>query len=338
MRAGSNYLDPDRADAMRLGVAEARSLGEGALTRIGYGDDDARIVVDQLIDNSLCGYRFAGLPRILAIAREARTQNARAPVAIVHETATTALVDGGNNVGYVAVYRGAEIAIAKAKASGIASVGVYNSYFSGRNAYYLERIVEAGLIGMHTASGAPHIVPPGATRPALGTNPIAFGFPSADGPVIVDIGTASLMWGEVLLAAETGEELPDGVAVDAEGNPTRDGKAAAKGGVSAFGGHKGYGLAFAIQALGLLAGAMIPRGQPQDYGFLFLVVDPGAMLPGGPFATQMAALVKAIQATPRQAGVGEIRIPSQRAFRERERRRAEGILVDRAVIDALNAL
>jgi LDH2 family malate/lactate/ureidoglycolate dehydrogenase len=291
-----------------------------------------------LIDKSLCGYRFAGLPRILAIAREARMQNARAPVAIVHETATTALIDGGNNVGYVAVYRGAEIAIAKAKESGVAAVGVYNSYFSGRNAYYLERVVEAGLVGMHTASGAPHIVPPGATRPALGTNPIAFGFPSADGPVIFDIGTASLMWGEVLLAAETGEELPEGGAVDADGNPTRDGKAAAKGGVAAWGGHKGYGLAFAIQALGLLAGAMLPRGQAQDYGFLFFVVDPGAMLPGDPFAAQMADLVKAIQATPRQDGVAEIRIPSQRAFRERERRRAEGILVDRAVIDALNAL
>ena len=132
--------------------------------------------------------------------------------------------------------------------------------------------------------------------------------------------------------------MPEGVAVDADGNPTRDGKAAAKGGVSAFGGHKGYGLAFAIQALGLLAGAMIPRGQAQDYGFLFLVVDPGAMLPGNPFAAQMAALVKAIQATPRQDGTAEIRIPSQRAFRERERRRAEGILVDRAVIDGLNAL
>ena len=338
MARRTKYLDPDRPSAVRLGVAEAHALGEAALARIGYDGDDARIVVDQLIDNSLCGYRFAGLPRILAIAREARTQNARAPVAIVHETPTTALVDGGNNVGYVAVYRGAEIAIAKAKASGVASVGVYNSYFSGRNAYYLERIVEAGLVGIHTASGAPHIVPPGATRPALGTNPIAFGFPSADGPVIFDIGTASLMWGEVLLAAETGEPLPEGVAVDADGNPTRDGKAAAKGGVSAFGGHKGYGLALAIQALGLLAGAAIPRGQMQDYGFLFLVVDPGAMLPqsviANPFAAQMAALVKAIQATPRRDGVGEIRIPSQRAFRERERRRAEGILVDRAVIDA----
>jgi LDH2 family malate/lactate/ureidoglycolate dehydrogenase len=338
MAKSTNYLDPDRPGAVRLDVAAARALGEAALGRIGYGDDDSRVVVDQLIDNSLCGYRFAGLPRILAIAREARTRNARTPVAIVHETSTTALVDGGNNVGYVAVYRGAEIAIAKAKASGVASVGVYNSYFSGRNAYYLERIVAAGLVGMHSASGAPHIVPPGATRPALGTNPIAFGFPSADGPVVFDIGTASLMWGEVLLAAETGEELPEGVAVDADGNPTRDGKEAAKGGVAAFGGHKGYGLAFAIQALGLLAGAAIPRGQAQDYGFLFLVVDPGTMLPGDAFAEQMAALVKAIQATPRQPGVAEIRIPSQRAFRERERRRAEGILVDRAVIDALNAL
>jgi LDH2 family malate/lactate/ureidoglycolate dehydrogenase len=234
--------------------------------------------------------------------------------------------------------QGREDFVTRMVAHGIAAVGVYNSYFSGRNAYYLERIVDAGFVGMHSASGAPHIVPPGATRPALGTNPIAFGFPSADGPVIFDIGTASLMWGEVLLAAETGEKLPPGLAVDVDGNPTVDGREAAKGGVTAFGGHKGYGLAFAIQALGLLAGAAIPRGQVQDYGFLFLVVDPGALLPGNPFAAQMAELVNAIQATPRESGVEEIRIPSQRAFRERERRRAEGILVDHAVVATLRAL
>jgi LDH2 family malate/lactate/ureidoglycolate dehydrogenase len=338
MSDGSNYLDPNRPDAVRLSVSAARALGEGALVQIGYIEDDARIITDQLIDNSLCGYRFAGLPRILAIAREAKTRNARVPVTVTRETPVSALVDGSNNVGYIAVYRGTEIAIAKARQSGIAAVGVYNSYFSGRNAYYLERIVNAGLVGLHTASGSPHIVPPGATRPALGTNPIAFGFPSADGPVIFDIGTASLMWGDVLLAAETGEPLPPGVAFDADGNPTIDGREAARGGVTAFGGHKGYGLAFAIQALGLLAGAAIPRGQVQDYGFLFFVVDPGVMLPDNPFAAQMSELVKTIQATPRRPEVEEIRIPSQRAYRERERRRAEGILVDRAVISALEAL
>ncbi|MGD9614525.1 MAG: hypothetical protein AB7H90_15875 [Alphaproteobacteria bacterium] len=79
------------------------------LARVGFGEDEARIVPDQLIDNSLCGYRFAGLPRILAIAREAKTRNARTPVAIVHQTPVSALVDGGNNVGHIAVYRGAEI-------------------------------------------------------------------------------------------------------------------------------------------------------------------------------------------------------------------------------------
>jgi L-2-hydroxycarboxylate dehydrogenase (NAD+) len=72
----------------------------------------------QAFDNSLCGYRFAGLPRILAIARDAKTGAARTPVRIVHETANSALVDGGNNVGYVAVYRGTEIAIAKTQGAG----------------------------------------------------------------------------------------------------------------------------------------------------------------------------------------------------------------------------
>ena len=333
-----DFLDPDRPDTVRLDVADATALGEAALARIGFPAEEARIITDQLIDNSLCGYRFAGLPRILAIARDAETGRARTPVRVVHETATSALVDGGNNVGYVAVYRGTEIAIAKARETGIASVGVFNSYYSGRNAYYLERIVEAGLVGLHTASGSPHVVPPGGRRPALGTNPIAFGFPSADGPVIFDIGTASLMWGEVLLSAETGEALPDGLAFDADGNLTRDARAAAKGGVAPWGGHKGYGLSFAIQALGLLAGAALPHGNVQDYGFLFLVVDPGLMLPGNDFAARMGDLVRSIKATPRQPGVDEIRIPSERAFRERTRRRVEGIVIDRAVIAALQAL
>jgi LDH2 family malate/lactate/ureidoglycolate dehydrogenase len=337
-----DFLDPDRPDTVRLEVAAAAALGEQALSRIGFPAEEGRIITDQLIDNSLCGYRFAGLPRILAIARDAKTGAVRTPVRVVHETPGSALVDGGNNVGYVAVYRGMEIAIAKAKAAGIASVGVYNSYFSGRNAYYLERIVDAGLVGLHTASGAPHVVPPGGRRPALGTNPIAFGFPSSEGPVIFDIGTASLMWGEVLLSAETGAALLAGLAFDAEGNPTRDARQAAMGGVAPWGGHKGYGLSFAIQALGLLAGAALPRGNAQDYGFLFLVVDPGLMLPGdgfaGDFAAQMSDLVRSIKATPRQPGVEEIRIPSERAFRERTRRRVEGIVIDRAVIAALEAL
>jgi LDH2 family malate/lactate/ureidoglycolate dehydrogenase len=145
------------------------------------------------------------------------------------------------------------------------------------------------------------------------------------------------MWGEVLLMARLGEALPAGIGFDADGNQTRDARAVAEdGGVTPFGGHKGYGLSFAIQALGLLAGAALPRGDVQDYGFLFIAIDPTVLLPD--FAARMAELVARIKATPRQPGVDEIRIPSERAFREREQRRLEGIVLDRKVFDALHTL
>jgi LDH2 family malate/lactate/ureidoglycolate dehydrogenase len=172
----------------------------------------------------------------------------------------------------------------------------------------------------------------------LGTNPICFGFPSANGPVIVDMGTASIMWGEVMLHAHLGKPLPEGVGFDEHGNPTRDAEAALKGGVAPFGGHKGYALSFAIQALGLLAGAALARGQVRDYGFLFWVLDPEVMLPGGQFASQMAEYVRQIREAPRRHGVAEIRVPSERAFRERERRRQEGIVIESKVVEALRAL
>ena len=331
-------LDADTPDTVRLSAAEAAALGERALQRVGYSGEDARIIVDQLVDNALCGYKFAGLPRILAIAGDEKTGKARVPVKIVHETPVSALLDGGNNVGYIVAYRAAEVAVRKARASGMASVGAYNGYYSGRNAYFVEQIVKAGLVAFHASSAHPRVLPPGGARPMLGTNPICFGFPSDDGPVIFDMGTASLMWGEVMLRAHLGEPLPEGIGYDEHGRPSQDASAVLRGGVAPFGGHKGYGLSFAIQALGLLAGAAFAKGQVRDYGFLFWAVDPNAMLPGGEFKSQMSELVRQIKATPRQPGVEEIRIPSERAYRERERRRREGIVLERKVVESLKAL
>jgi LDH2 family malate/lactate/ureidoglycolate dehydrogenase len=331
-------LDPDTPATVRLSVTEATTLGSRALHRLGFADDEVRIIVDQLVDNALCGYPFASLPRILAIARDAKSTQPRQPVQVVHDTPVSALLDGGNHVGYVAVYRAAQLAIDKALARQFAVVGVYNSYYSGRNAYYMEMIVKAGLVGIHLASGQPRVVPSGGTRPALGTNPLCCGFPSAQGPVIFDMGTAALQWGEVLLHAELGTPLPTGVGLDREGHPTRDARKTLLGGVLPFGGHKGYGLSFVVQALGLLAGAALARGQVQDYGFLFIAFDPGLLIPVDEFKRQVSELIDRLKATPRQPDVAEIRIPSERAFRERERRRIEGLVFDRAVVEALRAL
>lgn len=338
----NNLLDADEPDTVRLTEAEARTIGETAVQRIGYTAEDARIVVDQLIDNMLCGYQFAGLPRILAMAGDEKIKQPRTPIRVVKETPVSALMDGGNNIGYVTCYHAAHKALAKAQTHGMASVGVYNTYYSGRNAYFVEQIVKQGYVVMHTASNKPRVVPPGAARAALGTNPISLGFPSEEGPITFDIGTASLMWGDVMLHAHLGEPLPEGVGIDEQGNPTRDAAAALKGGVAPFGGkdyvYKGYGLSFAIQALGLMAGSAIIRDTTLDYGFLFWVVNPEIMLPGNDFKQRMSQYVREMKALPKQPGVKEIRIPSERASKERERRRLEGIVVKRKVIASLKAL
>jgi len=335
---GSKYLDDTPPGTVRVSVAEATEIGATALRKIGFSQEDTDIVMGQLIDNALCGYPFTSLPRILAIAGDPKTKGPKRPVRIIHETPVSAMLDGGNNVGYVAVYRAAEVAIEKAKANRFSVVGAHDSYYSGRNAYFAEKIVNEGFVTLHFACGQPHVVPPGGAQPALGTNPVCIGFPTANGPFIVDMGTAALQWGEVMLHAHIDTPLPDGVGVDSNGAPTRDAKEALRGGVLPFGGYKGYGLSLAMQTMGLLAGAALPRGNVQDYGFLFITFAPDLLLPADQFAEQAAQLIEAVKSTPRKAGVDEIRIPSERAFRERDRRRREGIVLETKVVDALKAL
>jgi LDH2 family malate/lactate/ureidoglycolate dehydrogenase len=331
---------PARRDDGRitLDVDEATALGVSALAHVGYGMAEAGIIAAGLVDAELSGYPALGLARLLSIVEDPRAGEPRTPVAVVHETPASALVDGGNNVGLYALHRASEIAVAKARAGGFALVGVHNSFFSGRNARYVETISRAGFVCIHTASSEPYVAAPGGTAPALGTNPIAIGLPREPDPLILDMGTSAIARSEVVLAARLGQPLPEGVALDREGRPTDAADAALLGAILPFGGHKGFGLSLIVQALGLLAGAALPRGRVQDFGFLFIVFDPGLLMPREAYSRQLSGLVEHIKATPRQPGVAEIRIPSERAFRERERRRQDGMTIERAVYDRLVTL
>jgi LDH2 family malate/lactate/ureidoglycolate dehydrogenase len=133
-----------------------------------------------------------------------------------------------------------------------------------------------------------------------------------------------------------GQLLPEGVAIDAEGQPTRDPRLARAGALLPFGGHKGFGIALIVQSLGLLAGSS--PDPDKDDGYLFLVFKPQLLADLGDFKEQVGALIDRIKATPRQPGVGEIRIPGERAFNSRERALCEGIEVDRTVYEALATL
>src|SRR5260370_6118489 len=127
---------------------------------------------------------------------------------ILHETPVSALYDGGNNCGMLAMYHAANATIAKAAAHGIAIVGVTNSWMSGRSAYYVEMIAKAGLVAIHTASSGSSVAPYGGTRPVLGTNPIALAFPRAHQPLGLDMGTSAFIATQMQPRARLGQPLP----------------------------------------------------------------------------------------------------------------------------------
>jgi LDH2 family malate/lactate/ureidoglycolate dehydrogenase len=150
------------------------------------------------------------------------------------------------------------------------------------------------------------------------------------------MGTSAFMGTELALRERLGQLLPEGVAIDAQGQPTRDPAAARLGALLPFGGYKGYGLGFIVQALGVLAGsALDPDG---DDGYLFVAFKPDLLMPLADVKREVTALIDRIKSVPRAPGVDEIRIPGERAFRSRERLLREGIEVDRLVYDALAAL
>jgi LDH2 family malate/lactate/ureidoglycolate dehydrogenase len=324
------------SDRIHLSVAEARALGEGALRGIGYDAKEARIIADHVIDAALCGYEYSGLAKILNIPEHRRFRMPRRPMRIVHETTVSALYDGGNNVGMVAMYHAANAAIAKAAAHGIAIIGVTDSWMSGRSAYFVEMIARADLVAIHTASSGASVAPYGGTRAVLGTNPIAFALPGAEDPLVLDMGTSAFMATELQLRARLGQPLPEGVAIDRGGQPTQDANEARHGALLPFGGHKGFGLGLVVQAFGLLGGAgLMPDN---DDGYVFIAFRPDLLVPLADLRRDLGALIARVKAVPPQPGFAEIRIPGEQSARNRRRLTAEGLDIDQLVYEQLGAL
>ena len=284
---------------INLSVADARDLAEGALRGVGYDDDEARIVADHVIDAALCGYEYSGLAKILNIPESEHFKLPRRPMKVLRETDVSLAFDGGNNVGMLSLFYAAEATIKKAAAHGIALISVNDAWMSGRSAYYVEMIANAGLVAIHTAASSRLVAPPGGARAVLGTNPLAIAVPSSRGPIVLDIGTSAYMMTEVMLRERLGELLPEGVAIGPDGEPTRDPALARRGALLPFGGYKGFGLALMMQALGLLAGS--GSEQESDYGYLFIAFRPDLLGPADVFNRQVTQLIERIKATPRQA-------------------------------------
>jgi LDH2 family malate/lactate/ureidoglycolate dehydrogenase len=327
-------------DRIHLSVDEARALGEAAMRGAGFDDEDARILTDHVLDAALCGYEYSGLPKLLNVVDYPNFRQPRHPVSVVRETGAAALLDGGNTTGMIAAYRASEATIHRAQAHGLAVICLGNTWMTGRSAYYCEMIARAGLVVIHTVAAPPAVAPFGGTRPALGTNPIAFGFPADSDPLVIDMGTSAFMGTDLQFRARLGIAIPAGVALGPDGEPTTDAVTANEGALLPFGGpeggYKGFGLALAMDALGALT-AGVPSAAAVS-GYMFFAFKPDLFLSPDAYRHEVSRRIGAIKATPRQTGITEIRIPGERSYATRARLVHQGIEIDRKIHDALERL
>lgn len=311
---------------MRLTIQQARELAEATMATVGHSNDEAAIIADHLIDCELRGLSFGGLPRALSVVDRLREHDQRRPIQLLQETPATASLDGGDQVGYLVGARATDIAIEKARVTGIAAVGASKTWYTGMFSYYLERVARAGFVGMIAGSGGQKVAPHGGNEGRFSTNPIAFGFPSEGDPVIWDIGTASVMLGEVMLKKRLGEPLAPSLAFNRAGDPTLDPGEALEGAFTVWGGHKGSGLSMTIQLLAMMAGQATAPQSLRDCGFFIAVFNPELFTPPGDFRRRVSDYAAMLRATRPVNPDQPVRVPFERSAAERARRLAANII------------
>lgn len=321
----------------RLEIDDAKSLALAAVGKLGYQGDEATKIVHHLLDAALCGYEYAGLPKILDAAAHPQRGKARYPIRVVSQTALSIVIDGGNHIGMLALDLATRQAIELASGLGVAVLGLHNSWMTGRSAYFLEQVARAGFVGLLTVSTTGLVAPSAGIKPVLGTNPIAWCLPATPDPAIVDVSTSAIAWADLALHALRNEPIADGLAIDAQGLPTNDPQAARSGAILPFGGTKGYALSFAVQMLGLLASANMPEQAHQGGVFMFLM-KPDLLVPAQALQSELDRLMLQVKDSGEQGG-SNVRIPGERAFQERRTGLQRGwIEIDRSVYDRLLAL
>jgi len=336
-------LHPEHAGVATVTVEahEAHGLLVDALKSLGVDDADVDVAAQHFLAAEERGR--GGINRLTQLARSLDPQGPGecAPIAVVRETAATALVDGGGHLGYAVADHTTRIAIAKAKANGIAAVAANNHRYSGVLGHYVELVAREGLVAIAVGSGnLPVVAPFGGRTAGLCTNPIAFGFPTPGEPIVWDAASASVSGHLLEIAQRLGQPLPEGAAVDESGQLTRDPASARAGALFAWGGHRGSGLAVAIQLLGLLAniGADLHNLADWEGAFLMIAIDPSRFLAEDQFQVAAAEFAEGIRATPPAQGHDAVRMPSDRSLGGREDRRRAGFEVDATELDELRRL
>lgn len=246
------------------------------------------------------------------------------------------VVDAGQGFAHPAIDLGLPVLLQAARDQGIAALTLHRSYNCGLLGHHAQRIAEAGLVGLCFTHAPASISPPGGKVPVIGTNPFALAVPDGQGGAafVIDQSASVVAKSEILLRARKGEPIPEGWALDTDGQPTTSAEAALKGSMLPAGGVKGFGMGLLVEVLAsALAGAVPSReaspfsgpvGGPPATGQCFIALDPAAFADG--FGARIEGLVAAISTQP------GARLPGSRRVAARTRTENDGVEVDKALL------
>jgi L-2-hydroxycarboxylate dehydrogenase (NAD+) len=328
-------------------------IGE-ALARLGLPDQDAMTVARLMAEADLQGSDGHGVSRLPQYARRIKAGgfNVRPDIRVVREHASTALVNGDNGMGHLVMKRAAEIAIEKARITGIAWVNSQLSNHAGPASLYATMPLKHDMIGLYFAVGnANHLPPWGGLDMLLSTNPIAAAIPAGEEkPIVLDMATTVAAYGKVKTKALRGEMMPEGWMIDRAGKPLTDPKRADEGMLLPLGGmeagYKGYGLAMIIGLLaGTLGGAAMGKevidfnhddDSVTNTGQAIAAINIAAFGDVATFKAAVDTLVRDFRGSERIPGVDRILVPGERSQQMREARTRDGIPIAPALMRGLD--
>ncbi|WP_087006908.1 Ldh family oxidoreductase [Gulosibacter sp. 10] len=291
---------------MRTTVQDLLALTAELLVDRGLARDRAERTAKVLVQAELWGIGSHGVLRLpIYLDRLAEGGHpADADLTTVDDTGPLLTLDGNGGLGHWQLAEATSRAVERAGRYGIAAAGVANSGHCGALGVYAAQIADVGMAGLVFSCGPAALPAWGGRTALLSTSPIAAGFPMPGGNAIIDLAMSTVARGKIAAHARAGEPLPDGWALDADGEPTNDPVAALTGMLSPLGGAKGFALAFMVEALtaglvGPLLSADVPDffdreqyGASQRIAHLVIVLDPARTGAGGDAEQRLGELAE----------------------------------------------
>jgi L-2-hydroxycarboxylate dehydrogenase (NAD+) len=318
--------------------------------KLGVPAGDAEIAANVLVASDLRGVDTHGVIRFNPHGWYVKwltegTMTARPNIRVVTENASTALIDADNGMGMVAGHRAMEIAVRKAKESGVGIVTVRNSRHYGMSAYYAMRALPHDMVGIAMTNASRQVVPTFGREARFGTNPICFAVPAEnERPFVLDMATNTAAAGKLELAVRLGKAIPSGWALNEKAEPTTDPRIAQQarrllplGGSRESGSHKGYGLGILVEILcGVLTGTVTALNSNQEpRGHFFGAIDPSAFRPVAEFKRDIDRLIRELKTTPPVDGESRVYVAGEIEFETAEQRAERGIPLHSSVLKGL---